>query len=265
MKSRRPRGRELATFAPSRLDRLRDATTLLLFDIDGTLVLTGGAGARAMDRAFEELFGVPNGFGRTPMPGRTDSWILDATLAAHGIPKDDPRVPRFHDIYLRHLAPAVEEPSPRKGVMPGVRPLLDELSTRTDVYLALLTGNYEAAARVKLEHFDLWRYFRCGAFGDAAPERNGLLAKAIARVAACGGPVVAPKDAVIVGDTPLDVAVAVTGGARCIAVATGSSSAADLRAAGADVVFEDLSDTRGVIAAIDNWRKRLGVEPSLPA
>ena len=203
-----------------------------------------------MDRAFEELFGIPNASGRTPMPGRTDSWILDAALAAHGISRDDPRVPRFHDAYLRHLAYAVQESGPRKGIMPGVRPLLDELSTRTDVYLALLTGNYEAAARVKLEYFDLWRYFRCGAFGDNTPERNGLLAKAIARVAECGGPHIEAKDAVIIGDTPLDIAVARAGGARCMAVATGSSSAVDLRASGADVVFDDLSDTRAVIAAL---------------
>jgi phosphoglycolate phosphatase-like HAD superfamily hydrolase len=210
-----------------------------------------------MNRAFEELFGIPDALGRTPMPGRTDAWILSATLAARGIPRDDPRVSRFHDVYLRYLARAVDEPGPRKGVMPGVRPLLDELSARTDVHLALLTGNYEAAARVKLEYFDLWRYFRCGAFGDDAPERNGLLAKAIARVAECGGPQVAPKDAVIIGDTPLDVAVALTGGARSIGVATGSSSVADLRASGAGVVFENLSDTQAVIAAIQRQDTQL--------
>src|SRR6185295_18244373 len=143
----------------------------------------------------------------------------------------------------RHLIVELEKPGARKGVMPGVRDLLDALSVRDDVYVALLTGNYEAGARIKLEYFDLWRYFQCGAFGDAAPDRNRLLARAVARAAECGGPSVAPSDAIIIGDTPLDVACAAAGGARSIGVATGNHSVEELREAGADVVFEDLTDT----------------------
>ena len=134
--------------------------------------------------------------------------------------------------------------------MPGVRPLLDVLADRPDIYLALLTGNYEDAARVKLEHFDLWRFFPCGAFGDDAPHRNGLLPKALARIRACGGPVVPASDVVVIGDTPLDVACAAASGARSIAVATGGYDVASLRAAGADVVFEDLSDIDAVLEAL---------------
>jgi phosphoglycolate phosphatase-like HAD superfamily hydrolase len=203
-----------------------------------------------MARAFEELFGIADAFRGITAAGRTDAWIFSDALSAHRIARHDPRVSQFRDVYLRHLSREIGEPGPRKGVMPGVRPLLDALGAREDVFLALLTGNYEAAAQVKLAHFDLWRYFACGAFGDDAPERNGLLKKAIARVAECGGPIVEPKDAVIIGDTPLDVGVAVAGGARSIAVATGSSSVEELRASGADVVFEDLSDTSAVLAAI---------------
>ena len=103
---------------------------------------------------------------------------------------------------------------------------------------------------MKLEHFDLWRYFRCGAFGDGAADRNGLVPKALARVAACGGPAFASSDAVVIGDTPLDVACAKAGGARLIAVATGYHSVDELRAAGADVVFEDLRET-GAVVPID--------------
>src|SRR5262245_41903276 len=160
-----------------------------------------------MSRAFEELFGIADAFRRVPMPGRTDAWILADALSTHGIPADDARVSQFPRVYLRYLTHEIAEPGPRKGVMPGVRPLLDALATRLDVHLALLTGNFEAAARVKLEYFDLWRYFRCGAFGDDAPERNGLLSKAISRVVECGGPRVEPRAAVVIGDTPLDVAV----------------------------------------------------------
>jgi phosphoglycolate phosphatase len=201
-----------------------------------------------MTLAFEELFGVPDAFRDIPMPGRTDSWILSDAAAAHGISSHD--VARFHDVYIKHLVRELDQPGPRKGVMPGVRPLLDALVDRPDLYLALLTGNFEEAARVKLAYFDLWRYFRCGAFGDAAPDRNGLLPKALARVQACGGPAVAASAAIVIGDTPLDVACAAASGARSIAVATGGYDVAALRASGADVVFEDLSDTDAVISAV---------------
>jgi phosphoglycolate phosphatase len=221
---------------------------IILFDIDGTLVLTGGAGQRAMSRAFEELFGVPEAFRATSMPGRTDSWILSDAATAHGVPLEE--LHRFHDVYLVHLAREIDLPGPRKGVMPGIRPLLDALAPRPDVYLALLTGNYERSARMKLEHFDLWRYFQCGAFGDDAPDRNRLLPKALERIRASGGPSVDPADIVVVGDTPLDVRCAAAGGARSLAVATGPYEADALRQAGADVVFDDLSDTPAVIKAI---------------
>ena len=223
-------------------------TRVVLFDIDGTLVLTGGAGVRAMSRAFEELFAVPDPFQGIPMPGRTDVSILSDAAAAHGVARHE--LARFRDVYLGHLATEIEKPGPRKGIMPGVRPLLDSLAGRADVYLALLTGNYQDAARVKLEYFDLWRYFACGAFGDLAPDRNSLLPKALAEIRQRGGPDVGPADAVVIGDTPLDVACAAAAGARSIAVATGGYDLSALRAAAADVVFEDLSDVDAVLAAI---------------
>jgi phosphoglycolate phosphatase-like HAD superfamily hydrolase len=225
----------------------------VLFDIDGTLVLTGGAGGRAMTRAFEQVFGIGEGLRGIPMPGRTDSWILADAAAAHRIPLDSPDLARFRDVYLIELARELDAPHPphlRKAVMPGIRPLLDALHVRDDVYLALLTGNYEEAARLKLEHFDLWRYFACGAFGDNAPDRNGLLPRAIAQVRVCAGHAFAAADAVVIGDTPLDVACAAAGGARSIAVATGSHGVDELRASGADVVFEDLSDVAAVVRAV---------------
>ena len=220
---------------------------VILFDIDGTLVLTGGAGVRAMTRAFHDVFSVPDAFGTVPMAGRTDAVILSDAAALHGTPIDDSSRLRFREVYLEHLRNEIDVPGPRKGIMPGVRPLLDALACRSDVYVALLTGNYEEAARVKLEYFDLWRYFPCGAFGDGAPDRNGLLPRAIDTIRACGGPAVAPSEAIVVGDTPLDVACAAASGARSIAVATGGFDADALRAAGADVVLHDLIDTQAVL------------------
>jgi phosphoglycolate phosphatase-like HAD superfamily hydrolase len=114
----------------------------------------------------------------------------------------------------------------------------------------LLTGNFSGGARLKLEHFDLWRYFPCGAFAEDAPERNALLAKALARVAASGGPTLAAADAIVVGDTPHDVNVALAGGAKSLAVATGSFDVQALRETGADVVLEDLSDLPSVLSVL---------------
>jgi phosphoglycolate phosphatase-like HAD superfamily hydrolase len=222
-------------------------STVILFDVDGTLVLTGGAGPRAMSLAFEEIFAVRDAFAGIGMPGRTDSWILADAAAMHGIPAGSPDLARFREIYLRHLVRELEHPGPRKGVMPGVPALLDALVQREEVYLALLTGNYEEAARIKLEYFDLWGYFRCGAFGDDAPDRNRLLGRALARVGACGGPAVPASQVVVIGDTPLDVQCAAAGGARSLAVATGNYDVRALAAAGADMVVQDLSDAGRVL------------------
>src|SRR3982751_2921659 len=241
-----------ATFAAkARLSIDARRAALILFDIDGTLVLTGGAGARAMSLAFEDLFGIRDAFRGMPMAGRTDSWILADAAAAHSIPPDTPALTQFRDVYLGHLAVEIQKPGgSRKGMMPGVRDVLDALTGLADVYLALLTGNYEAAARIKLEYFDLWRYFACGAFGEDAPDRTGLLPRAVATVAACGGPPFAPTDAVVIGDTPLDIACAAHSSARSIGVATRGHSVDELRAAGADYVFPDLTDTQAVLRAL---------------
>jgi phosphoglycolate phosphatase len=262
-KSHRPKVHAPATFAAKADSTFR----LILFDIDGTLVLTGGAGARAMAYAFNELFGVASAFQTIAMAGRTDPAILSDALAAHGIRADDPRVDHYRDAYFRHLAAQIPNvpAGSRYGVMPGVRRLLDALVARGDTGLALLTGNYEPSARMKLEHFDLWRYFRCGAFGDEAADRNGLFHTAVARIVDCGGPTVDPGQVVIVGDTPHDVAVATAAGARSVAVATGSYSVDALRAAGADVVFADLSDTSAVIAALMNASPPLEAPLQRPA
>jgi phosphoglycolate phosphatase len=248
-KSLRPKGPAPATFAAKADSNHR----LILFDIDGTLVLTGGAGGRAMSRAFEDLFGIADAFRGIPMAGRTDTAILSDALNAHRIALTDSRITSYRDRYFHVLPGEIQNrpPNARHGVMPGVRELLDALTRRDDVYLALLTGNYEISARMKLEYFDLWRYFACGAFGDEAPERNALFGVARERLAAHGGPMVRAERAVVVGDTPHDIAVAIAAGARSMGVATGSHSVAALRAAGADHVFEDLSDTDAVLQALE--------------
>src|SRR3954469_19396771 len=118
-KSRRPKGRAPATSAAK---GRTSASTLILFDIDGTLVLTGGAGGRAMSLAFEEVFAIANAFHGIPMAGRTDAWILNDAALAHGISPDSADLARFSTVYVRHLAIELEKPGvARKGLMPGVR------------------------------------------------------------------------------------------------------------------------------------------------
>ena len=216
---------------------------LILFDIDGTLVLTGGAGSRAMARAFREVFLVEDAFDGIAMPGRMDPHIVADAAARAGVALEAGLLSRFRERYIQCLTEEIARPGPRKGVLPGVPILLRALHGRPDVFLALLTGNYTHAARIKLEYFDLWRYFSCGAYGEEATERTKLVPIAIARARACGAPSAALDRAVVVGDTPLDVACAHAAGAAAVAVATGGHSAGELSASGAEIVFEDLTDT----------------------
>jgi phosphoglycolate phosphatase-like HAD superfamily hydrolase len=203
-----------------------------------------------MLRAFVDVFAIDHSGTSISMAGRTDAWIVGQLAAQHGLPTDADSRRRFHDAYIEHLLRGIPEPGPRKGVLPGVRPLLETLSRREDVYLALLTGNFERGARIKLEYFDLWRYFKCGAFGDHLEERNRLLGEAMATAEACGMPPITPSEVVVIGDTPLDVAVATAGGARSLGVATGDYTVEELRASGADAVLEDLSDEKAVLTAL---------------
>ena len=217
---------------------------LILFDIDGTLVLTGAAGLRGMNRALAEVFGTPDGLDGIPVAGRTDWAILDEAVRRHGRELDGALLADLRTRYVKYLAEEIQHPGEgRKAVMPGIRELLDALAPREDVMIALLTGNFEEGARIKLGYFDLWRYFQCGAFGDDAADRNLLVPFAVRRAEACGAPQLAPSNVIVVGDTPADVACAHAGGARAVAVATGSSSVEQLRSAGAEYVFRDLSDT----------------------
>jgi phosphoglycolate phosphatase len=217
--------------------------TIVLLDIDGTLIRTGRAGSRAMNRAFEDVFGVAGAFDSVEMAGRTDKWIVDDAATRAGIELTGDNFERFQARYFSRLADALREPAPGKGVLPGVRRLLETIDNCDSVFAALLTGNCEEGARIKLQHFDIWKFFRCGAYGDEVTDRNHLYDVAVQRAEACGAPRVEPHDVVVVGDTVLDVACARAAGARSVAVATGPCDVDTLRKSGADVVVRDLSDT----------------------
>jgi phosphoglycolate phosphatase len=222
--------------------------SLILFDIDGTLLLSGGAGVRSMTRAFEILFDVPDGFAGIEVAGHTDTFLLSQALNRAGITDTRETHERFRDAYLRILAEEIRQPgSGRHGVMPGVESLLAAVRAAPRFHLGLLTGNYELAAQIKLTHFGLCDFFSWGAFGEESADRNELARLAMGRARERSVPEAACARATIVGDTPHDIACARAVGARAIAVATGSYSAADLQLAGADVVLSDLSNTTEVL------------------
>lgn len=221
---------------------------LILFDIDGTLVLTGRAGMRAMNLACRDVVRSDDAMRGVNFAGRTDWSILDDVMRKFGRTLDAPLLDELRRRYVRHLVEEIQSPGEGvKDVMPGIRELLEALGTRDDVGLALLTGNFIESAQIKLEHFDLWKYFPCGAFGGDAASRNDLVPVAMTRARESGLADVDPGHVLVVGDTPHDVECALVAGARPVAVATGGYSMEDLRASGADIVFEDLSDTNAFL------------------
>jgi phosphoglycolate phosphatase len=217
---------------------------VVLFDIDGTLVLTGGAGVRAMNRVFAEVLGMEDALTGVAVAGRTDWIILHDAMVNAGQELTTELLDALRSRYVQLLQDEIQHAGKGiKAVMPGVRELLERLSTRPDVFLGLVTGNFEAAARIKLEYFDLWRYFRCGAFGDDSRDRNELVPFALTRAKRCGLTDASPHDVLVVGDTPHDVACALAAGATPIGVATGSYTVDQIRDSGAELIFDDLSDT----------------------
>jgi phosphoglycolate phosphatase len=224
---------------------------LLLFDIDGTLILTGGAGGRAMARAFTATYGLADALRHVDLAGRTDRIIMSDVLTAAGLSFEEHRLDEFRRVYCGLLREELARDGIGiKGSLPGVRALLDVLAQREDVSLALLTGNFRESAEIKLEHFDLWRFFAWGAFGDDAFERHHLLPIALDRHRERAAPI-DPADVIVIGDTPHDIHCARSGGARVIAVATGNYDAAALRAHAPDLLLDDLSDVDAFLRGLN--------------
>ncbi|MCI0856290.1 MAG: HAD hydrolase-like protein [Chloroflexi bacterium] len=232
-------------------------TRTILFDVDHTLLYTGGAGGLAMARAFHQLHGIQNAFRNIEGTGRTDWSILKRGLQAHDLFDEtadfNDTVANFIDAYVDHLATTLREP-PEGYVEPGIPELLDALAARDDVRLGLATGNFRRACLLKLEYYELNGHLSEGGFGDDAEDRGDMVGRAIQRLAsspsANGDTPSKPDQIWIVGDTPRDVEAARANNVRCLAVATGDSTVDELRAAGADVALKDLSNTEEVLSAL---------------
>jgi phosphoglycolate phosphatase-like HAD superfamily hydrolase len=225
---------------------------LVLFDIDGTLVWTDGAGRRAIHHALTEVFGA-TGPADYRFDGKTDPQIVRdlMRMAGHDDGHIDARMRTLFERYVERLRFELRAPGYRPRALPGVFELLAALEARPDVILGLLTGNLAEGARAKLEAVGIEpSRFRVGAFGSDHEHRPSLPEVARRRLRDASGVDVAGRDVVIIGDTPADVTCGSAVGARAIGVATGRYPVDELRRHGAAAVFPDLSDTAAVVAAI---------------
>lgn len=248
-----PRFRKWGNSLAARLTRRPSPShamkTLLLWDIDGTLILSGGAGERALIRALHTEFGVEGSLDGVELAGRTDRWIARQLLTKFTLPVTEDGITRFLESYLRALPQELVHPEAR--VLPGVRELLAALSARGDVAQGLLTGNLRAGAEIKLRHHDLWTPFAFGAFADDAELRNHLGPHAVRRAGSHHAVEFAPDRVWVIGDTPHDIECGKAIGASTIGVATGRFTVDELRAHTPTAVFADLTDTAAVLSVID--------------
>ncbi len=221
---------------------------LLLFDIDGTLLASGGAGERALRLGLQDRFGVIDDLANLDMAGRTDSGIAQRIFEKHGIALTPENLTSFFDGYLEHLERLLPQTNGR--LLPGIIPLLEALHARSNVLLALLTGNLVRGAELKLTHYGVWRFFDFGAFADDHHDRNELGNFATARALERHGVQFLPENIYVIGDTPHDITCARAIGAKAVALATGNFTYEALAACKPDILFEDLSDLDAVLAVL---------------
>ncbi len=206
---------------------------------------------RSLDLAFEEAFSIPGAFKSISLAGKTDMQILKEGLKLHGINHINGMIPAFFEAYIKNLGRIIDN---KKGhVKPGIREALEVLKSDKDCILGLLTGNVREGAMVKLRTFGLDSYFATGAFGDDSEDRNKLLPLAVDKLYKMNSLSIDFKDCVVIGDTPKDIECSKPYGALAVAVATGPYPLGVLKDAGADIVFEDLSDTEKFISSL--WRR----------
>jgi phosphoglycolate phosphatase-like HAD superfamily hydrolase len=212
---------------------------LLLWDIDGTLLSTGGAGMRALEAATAAEFDLGDTVDLSGIDwaGRTDRWISRLILEQYNIEYTEQTARRLIDRYIEMLPTYLDTLT---EVLPGVNSILQAYDQNADVVQGLLTGNMQKGARTKLAHFDLWSYFSFGAFADDSAVRNDLGPHALRRAQDQSGHTFHPTDVWVIGDTPHDIECGKIIGARTLAVATGHHSVDQLRAHDPDACWTSL-------------------------
>jgi phosphoglycolate phosphatase-like HAD superfamily hydrolase len=218
---------------------------LLLWDIDGTLIASGGAGMRALQNALRTVFGIEGSLADINFAGRTDTWIMREVFRKFDLPDTKDNFSRYFDGYIAALPMEVANPNAR--VLPGVREILRAVAAHGRIAQGLLTGNMQRGAQIKLTHHGLWDYFEFGAFADDSEHRNELGPHAVRRALERHGVNFEADDIWIIGDTAHDIACGKTIGARTLAVGTGGAKLDELRAHAPTAVMENLADTAAVL------------------
>jgi phosphoglycolate phosphatase-like HAD superfamily hydrolase len=218
---------------------------LLLFDIDQTLINSGGAGLRALDRACLQLFGIRNAMQDIRPHGKTDPAIAREILHVrfNNSAADTGQIGSVLEAYLSFLREEVRL-SPNYRVLPGIISILQEALSRKHVMIGLATGNVELGARIKLDRGALNPYFEFGGFGSDSEDRTELVRKAAAKAAARAGEPISPSDTYVIGDTPLDIDAGARAGFNTVGVATGSYSIEELLDSGATFAISDFEQGR---------------------
>jgi phosphoglycolate phosphatase len=218
---------------------------LLLFDIDGTLIDSGGAGIQSLKDVLRQQFGISDDLRGVEIAGKTDTGIVHQILRKQNIAVNDETTAAFLDLYVEFLAR--ELPRRNGTILPGVQELLRRLQARPQNVLGLLTGNVERGAKLKLSYYGIWGFFEFGAFADDHHDRNQLGAFAQRRAREKHAIDFAAADIDVIGDTPHDIACGKAIGARTIAVTTGGFTREQLAEHQPDHVVEDFSEVEAVM------------------
>jgi phosphoglycolate phosphatase-like HAD superfamily hydrolase len=226
------------------------AKRLILWDIDGTLIASGGAGMRALQVALRDVFGLDGSLADIDFAGRTDVWIMREVFRKFGLAATTANFTHYFEGYIAALPRELENPQAR--VLPGVREILRAVADHGQIAQGLLTGNMRRGAQVKLAHHGLWEYFAFGAFADDSEHRNDLGPHAVRRALEHHGVDFATDAVWIVGDTPHDIACGKAIGARTLAVGTGGTSLEQLGAHHPTATVPDLSDTTAVLRLLES-------------
>jgi phosphoglycolate phosphatase-like HAD superfamily hydrolase len=221
---------------------------LLLFDIDGTLISTGGAGIESLKIVIGERYGARDDLEGIEIAGKTDSNIAADILQKYDVDPTPQNIANFLDEYVAHLARLL--PQLRGHVLPGIFEILRRMKSNPNRVLGLLTGNVERGAKLKLGHYQLWDFFEFGAFADDHHDRNQLGAFARQRAQEKHGHEFDAASIDVIGDTGHDIGCGKAFGARTIAVATGSWSRQKLSTYQPDFLFDDLADVDEVIRTL---------------
>ncbi len=216
---------------------------LILFDIDGTLIRTGGAGVKAFESVFKDVFGLENGTANIRFAGRTDTGLIREMMRNHGLEETREHFERFFEAYPRWLVHWLNEMDGR--VCAGVDAFMEHCTGRDDKpTIGLLTGNVVQGAEIKLRHFDIWERFEFGAYGSDHESRNELAAIAWERGKQRIGPDLKAGEILVVGDTPKDVECARAIGAKVLAVTTGGATREELSEVKPDWLVDGLDEFR---------------------